>query len=332
MDKIGLYLCSFGLLITLIGITVYHSTIVTPPSRIPTDTIHVGIGPKEFIRINRTVFIASVTRSSIIVAVMFESEKLQEYHVYVWMPFLVLSSRPFVARHDGTVYYDIRYPGDRIGEIKSAFLKNVSLVSSVVTASFAPNVTFFEKESPYSYLPKQQLALGVEVSVDRVTAESYQATDTVLLTFFGYRNYDREMEKLIPFDHEEVNHHPFVVQVDFPVEALLSNTYPSPIGYFVTDRFQLATFLMDFAKSGQTVSCSFTYPSKQKDLQTRLFISGILIGTGFPAFVQGVVYILRSKRSKYEASQGRLTKKTSCLAALFVVAFVVVAILLRRKA
>ena len=46
----------------------------------------------------------------------------------------------------------------------------------------------------------------------------------------------------------------------------------------------------------QTVSCSFVYPAKASDVQSKVFTSGLLVGVGFPLTVEGFKDALRNMR------------------------------------
>ncbi len=190
----------------------------------------------------------------------------------------------------------MHYPGDNIGAIESDFKSFPRLGSSVLNASFTPNSTEFAWWERW-------VTLGTTAYVDKLVARNDSSTATVILTFFGdiMPIYDNEMDKWMRPDSFGPTHSPFSVIVEFPTGAFLSSeTYPSPMEYFVTSRFRVALFALNFTcpryECAQTVSCSFVYPSRAGDVQTMVFWSGIMVGLGAPLIFEGTKDALRSSR------------------------------------
>jgi len=284
-----------GLAVAGIGGFLYYRTTVHEPDRIPGGGIQIMIGPRPSLNVSNTIFTASVgDNNSVTVEIEFQFKEIRTYYFHVILPFVVESiGKPFVLRHKDSFRH---YPGDNIGGIESNFKSFPRLGSSILNASFTPNGTYLGEWERY-------VTLGTTVYVERLVARNDSSTATVILTFFGDITpiYDSEMDKWMRPDSDMPTHSPFSVIVEFPSEAFLSSeTYPSPMEYFVTSRFRVATFTLNFTCPGyecaQTVSCSFVYPSRAGDVQTMIFWSGIMVGLGAPLVFEGAKDALRSSR------------------------------------
>jgi len=285
-----------GLAVAGAGGFLYYRTTVREPDRIPGGGIQIMIGPWSSLNVSNTIFTASVgENNSVTIEIEFQFKEIRNYHFYVILPFVVESiGKPFVVRHMDSFRH---YPGDNIGVIGSNFASFPRLGSSILNASFTPNSTYLV--APW----ERYVTLGTTAYVETLVARNDYSTATVLLTFFGDMTpiYDSEMDKWLRPDSGMPTHSPFSVIVEFPSEAFLSSeTYPSPMEYFVTSRFRVATFILNFAcpmyDCAQTVSCSFVYPSRAGDVQRMIFWSGIMVGLGAPLVFEGAKDALRSSR------------------------------------
>jgi hypothetical protein len=284
-----------GLAVAGIGGFLYYRTNVHEPDRIPAGGIQIEIGPTYSLNVSNTAFTASAAgNNSVTVEIEFQFKEIRTYYLLVILPFVVIEKPvPFVTKHGDSYRYG---PGSVIGDLQSDFKPFPRLGSSVLNASFTPNGIYLGPWERY-------VTLGTTAYVDRLVARKDSSTATVILTFFGdiMQIRDPEMDKwfrppsLIPM------HTPFSVIVEFPSEAFLSSeTYPSPIQYYVTNRSRVATFTLNFTcprfECAQTVSCSFVYPSRAGDVQTMIFWSGIMVGLGAPLVFEGAKDALRSLR------------------------------------
>jgi hypothetical protein len=102
--------------------------------------------------------------------------------------------------------------------------------------------------------------------------------------------WHEDMTRSIGPDTIEVLDYPFMVRIEYPTDAFLSsNTFPTPSGYYTTNQNQLVRFDLNFTSGyAQTIICSFIYPTRQRDIQSKIFWSGILIGVGVPLVIQGL--------------------------------------------
>lgn len=287
-----------GLGVSCVGASVYYSSIVSPPDRIPVGVIELGIGPSQFLNVTSTTFTASIVDNSMSVQFEFTFLSDREYYLYVIMPFVALNATPYVIYGSG--FYQ---GGSNIGRITSAFQCFRDLGSSAANASFTPNATF-------PWFPRLPLTLGLTMPVERIIARTDGPTDMAILTFFG--DMTGEVDKRAdPFFAPNAGpswDHPFLVFVNFPTEAFLSvGTYPAPVEYFVTSRFRSALFSLNFTIPGggnmrfaQTVSCSFLYPKRQTDIQNRIFGGGLLLGVGVPLAIPNLVQYYFARRKQKE--------------------------------
>ena len=285
-----------GLAIAGAGGVLYYRTTAHEPDRIPGGGIQIMIGPRPYLNITNTIFTASIgDNNAVTVQSEFQFGEIQNYYLLMILPFVVESiGKPFVMQHGDSYRH---YPGDNIGTIGSDFKSFPQLGSSVLNASFIPNGTYLV--APW----ERHVTLGITADMDKLVARNDSTTATVILTFFGdmMQIRDPEMDKWYRPDLDQTTHGPFSVIVEFPPEAFLSSeTYPSPMEYFVTSRFRVATFTLNFTcpmgGCAQTVSCSFVYPSRAGNLQTMIFWSGIMVGIGIPIFFEGVRDLLKRKR------------------------------------
>lgn len=263
--------------------------------RIPAGGIAIWAGPFQRANVTGTWFTASLVDNTVTVEVYFGFPQYRTMHFYAIVPYTALDAHAFVN------YNGMYQEGDeRIGYIKSSY--HVSPVSgaTIVNASFTPNKNFgyFELSA----------ALGVKFHVGQLVAKRQGATDTVILTFAGESLLENDMEPFLTPDTQPVWNEPLLVSVEFPPEAFLSpETFPSPGESYVTADYRSVSFPVNFlplnfthtqSSLAESISCSITYPERERWIQVILFLGGLSVGLGGSLAIDSSNYYWEKKRAR----------------------------------
>lgn len=213
------------------------------------------------------------------------------------MPYAVLNANPCVE-HLG--YRTCNKTSD-IGNISANFRNFEDKGSSVINASFIPN-------SEYPFLPDEVITLSIESSISGLVSINHPlgSKQTVILTFFGdqYGVWDDAMVPYLGVNSRGMLDYPFRVIVQFPRENYLSSdTFPSPIELFVTERFRSTMFDLNFSYPegyAQSISCSYINPQNESNRGFFTFLSGVALTTGITICLEVYLQSLREKRRKGE--------------------------------
>jgi len=277
-----------GLLMTAIGFGMYFYVVYWPYARraeVPVSTIRIGVSPSTDMNVTKTRFTANVSKQPhwILIMIEFEFKRFQNYYAYVILPYEVTNSWPMQSSN-----YTFSKPRGAM-LVGHRYFK--SYECSVVNISYTPNEA---DPSRFHFGQTNNEEFGALIEVENLIAFENYAKRTVILTFFGYLNYPTEAEKYIPRNAtEEVLDKPFEVYVVFPNSfTMSSDTFPPPLTTFTTREDRLAFWSLNFTYPppghAQSISCSFISEAQLQIRDQLVFLSGILIGVGFPVFIDSL--------------------------------------------
>lgn len=283
-----------GLVIGTIGTGLYAWSNLTTYYNIPKGALDFSFGPRNNVTLVETKMFVSVSvpQDMVDLQVSFNFSEYQEYFIDIVMPYETFQARPYlIYQHE--VYFN---ETSKLGNISSNFKSFPTMKSSVINATFIPNEDFF-------FFPNEPITLSVEARVSGLTSISHPlgSKQTVILTFFGDQTgvWDDEMRPYIGANAFSMLDYPLRVFVRFPRDSYLSDTFPTPIELFVTERFRTTIFDLDFSyPSGyaQSISCSFVSPQSQSSRDLLTFLSGILLATGITLCIESI----RTKKNEGE--------------------------------
>lgn len=155
---------------------------------------------------------------------------------------------------------------------------------------------------------KYVITLSIESSISGLVSINHPlgSKQTVILTFFGdqYGVWDDAMVPYLGAKNRGMLNYPFRVIVQFPRENYLSSdTFPSPVELFVTERFRSTMFDLNFSYPegyAQSISCSYINPQNESNRGFFTFLSGVAITTGITICVELYLQSSREKRRKGE--------------------------------
>lgn len=270
---------SVGIVLIVLGVRMYSVANLSTEYKIPEGAMGIGLGQSNNMTPVSTsiIFTVSEAYDTMNLQVSFKFTEFKKYHIYTSMPYETLSVSPYVE------YLHARYTNEtsQIGNITANFRNFEDKGSSVINATFIPNDSF-----PFN--PNKSIALGVRANVSGLTSIYYSlgSKQTVILTFFGDQTgvWDDGMALYIGTHTLEMIDYPFQVFIQFPRENYLaSDTFPDPIGIFVTERFRSAMFELNFSHPeghAQSISCSYNNPANEGKRNLYTLISGILLTLG----------------------------------------------------
>lgn len=284
----------FGLVVVALGVTLYAWSNLTTYYNIPKGAIDFSFGPRNNVTLVETEMLVSfsVPHDMIDLQVSFNFSDYNEYFINIVMPYETFQARPYLI-YQHQIYFN---ETSQLGNISSNFKSFPTKKSSVINATFIPNEDFF-------FFPNEPITLSLEARVSGLASISYPlgSRQTMMLTFFGDQTgvWDDEMRPYIGANAFPMHNYPLRVFVRFPRDSYLSDTFPTPIELFVTERFRVTIFDLDFSyPSGhaQTISCSFASPQKQSYKDLLNFLSGIFLATGITLCIESI----RTKRNESE--------------------------------
>lgn len=270
---------SIGIVLIVSGAWTYNIANRSTEYNIPKGAMGIGIGPSDSMTPMNTsiIFTVSETHDWMDLKVFFKFTEYKKYHIYTSMPYKTLSANPFVE------YFHTRYETEtsQIGNITANFGNFEDKGSSIINATFIPSDSF-----PFD--PNKSVALGIRGRISGLTSIYYSlgSKQTVILTFFGDQTgvWDDAMASYIGTQTLEMVDCHLQVFVQFPKENYLaSDTFPIPIGIFITERFRSAMFELDFSHPeghAQSISCSYNNPANEGKRNLCTFISGIFLTLG----------------------------------------------------
>ena len=281
------------------GSVTYWFANLSTRYNIPKGSMRIGIGPQNgLIPVGtRMIFTVSSPHDLLNLDVSFKFTELKKYHIYITMPYVVSNANPCIE-HLG---YRTCNETSNIGNISVSFRNFEDKGSSVINASFLPS-------NEYRFLPDEVITLSIEASISGLVSinHPWDSKQTVILTFFGdqYGVWDDAMAPYIGGNSRGMLDYPFRVIVQFPRENYLSSdTFPSPIELFVTERFRSTMFDLDFSYPegyAQSISCSYINPQNESNRGFLTFLSGVAITTGIALCVELCLQSSKQKRPEGE--------------------------------
>lgn len=276
-SRIGKYsVCA--LMFAVIGFVLFFAAAAPPVLRVPKGPIMVGAGPYPEADINQTEVVVSIPENSVNVRVTFRFNESRKYLVYTVLPYTISYAEAY-AIYDKRFY---RGANSMIGNISCNFM-NSRKGSSIVNATFQPNSTY-----PFHFFPpdlKEEVTLAIALRLDAdILAVSYPlgTSQTLILTFFGDLTgvWTNEMSAFVGPGSRQTVDWPFIVYIQLPVGAFLSETYPPPIEYYIKEERRWVMYSLDFlgGRYAQTVSCSFMNPTMQAVKEIMVFGGGVAVG------------------------------------------------------
>lgn len=268
-----------GIILIGSGLGKYYFANLSTEYNIPKGAMWIGIGPYSNMTpiSTRMIFSVSIPYDWIDLQVSFNFTEFKKYHIYITMPYETLAASPYVE------YITGHYSNEtsQIGNLSANFKNFETKGSSVINATFIPN-------NEFPFLPNEPVTLSIKARVSGLTSINYPlgSKQTVILTFFGDETgvWDDAMVPYIGIHTRPMVDYPFQVIVQFPKENYLSSdTFPSPIELFVTERFRSTIFDLDFSYPeghAQSISCSYNNPANEGKRNLYTFISGILLTLG----------------------------------------------------
>jgi len=252
---------------------------------IPKGSIWFGFGPQNDVAIigTKMLVVVSVPHDEIDLQVSFNFSEYKKYFIYITMPYETFQARPYVIYMHSYYYNET----SKIGNITSNFKNFPKTKSSVINATFVPNQDFFFTNKP--------VTLSLTANVSGLTSINYPlgSKRTIILTYFGAQTgvWNDEMRSYLSTDSVALYDYPLRVFIRFPIEYYISDTFPTPIELFVTERFRSTIFDLDFsypANYAQSISCSFISPQNQSYRDLLTFLSGVFLATGITLCTESI--------------------------------------------
>lgn len=291
----------FGFIFTfVIGGFILWQVFQPPRHRIPKGPIEVGAGRDLLIK--ETEVIVSVPERTIEFEVAFNFTDSEEYSMYVLMPFTAKTAKPFFTYQLSSPHYEENSVWGNLSLPPENFQVNDTLGSSGAKVIFKPSNT-------YNFMIGADFSLGISFSLDSspiaIGIPPSGATQTVILTFFGHtaETVDKTMREYRT-DSTLTLDYPFVVLIEIPPNTYVaSDTYPSPVEYYVRGNVRWVMFLPDFLEGryAQTIFCSFNNPNSQKLKDILIFLGGVFIAIGGSFFAEPIKKRIERKEEKKEA-------------------------------
>jgi len=289
------FVCSF--LCMSIAFSILWQVFQPPCYRIPKGPIEVGAGRDLLIK--ETELIVSVPNRHIEFQVAFNFTDSKEYSIYVLMPFIASTAKPFFTYQHSSPHYEENSVWGNLSFPPENFHVNSTLGSSGAKVIFKPNST-------YPFIIGDDFSLGMSFNLSSsliaIDIPPWGAIQTVILTFFGHTSVDKNME-----DYREGTtltiQHPFVVNIELPSDTYVSSdTYPSPIEYYVRGNVRWVMFLPNFLEGrfAQTVSCSFKNPTSEKWKDVLIFFGGVFVAIGGSFLAEPMKNRIERKEEKKE--------------------------------
>lgn len=269
----------FGIILIGFGLGAYYFANLSTTYNIPKGAMRIGIGPYGNMTpiSTRIIFSVSVPYDEVNLEVSFSFTEFKKYRIYIIMPYETLQAHPYVI-YQHCYYYN---ETSKMGDISVNFKNFPEKGSSIINATFIPNIGFH-------FLPNEPVTLSIQARISGLVSINYplNSKQTIILTFWGDQTgvWDDAMAPYIGVDNYEMIDYPFQVIVQFPKENYLSSdTFPSPIELFVTERLRSVIFDLNFSQPkgyAQSISCSYINPINEFNQHFLTFISGILLTTG----------------------------------------------------
>lgn len=270
---------------------MYQTATQTVSESMPVGGIDIWAGPYQLANVSGTWVIASVPDNTILIEVYFGFPQYKTMNFYAMIPFRATDISTWVDRNGRYQQGDVH-----AGEIKSSFHVS-SNGATIVNASFSPlpNLPYFNVT----------VGLAVRLHIQGLVSKTEGATDTVVLTFAGQSLIQDDMEPYMTHDSQPVWNRPLLVTIQFPQDAFISSeTFPSPVSYYVTSEYRSASFPVNFytlnflnpsTSLAETVSLSFTHSTAEHEIQQDLFLGGLLLGIGIPTALSGLYESIKER-------------------------------------
>jgi hypothetical protein len=294
-----------GIIFIAFAIGAYYVTNLSTTYNIPKGSIWIELGPRNNMTAIRTRMIVTVSNpyDNIKLEVYFKFTEHKKYFISIILPYETVQATPYANYRE--FHYNETYAPTRIGNISSSFKSFHETKSSVINATFTPKSDFY-------LFPDETIALSIEAYVHGLVSINYAlgSKQTIILTCFGDVSevWNDEMAEYLGPNTTSMYYYPFRVIVQFPKENYLSSdTFPTPIELFVTERYRSTMFDLNFSypeRYAQSISCSYINPRAESDRQLLTFVSGVLLTTGISLCLESA----RERRKEEERKMSQEKK------------------------